>query len=148
MSLRTQIEINAPSERVWEVLSNYPGWSAWNSFLNMDQQPAGKLEPGQALAVAFQPPGQSKPTKMKPQVLRYTDGSELAWRGRLLGTDLLFVGEHFFRLEAQGPKKTVLHHGEDFRGLLVPLVGGMLKNTEKGFLAFNEGLKKAAEEGR
>ncbi len=35
--------------------------------------------------------------------------------------------------------------GEDFKGCLVPLLGGLLKDTEKGFVDFNQGLKRAAE---
>jgi len=34
---------------------------------------------------------------------------------------------------------------EKFSGILAPLLGGMLKNTEKGFKMMNEALKKEAE---
>ncbi|KXZ43920.1 hypothetical protein GPECTOR_77g18 [Gonium pectorale] len=144
MALRTQIEINAPVDRVWAVMSALPQWGTFNSFLKVVHAP-DKIAPGQTLKVAFQPPGSSQPTLMAPQVVDWQEGRELRWRGKLWNTNLLFVGEHYFRLESVGPNKTVLHHGEDFKGCLVPLLGGLLKDTEKGFLDFNHGLKKAAE---
>ena len=41
--------------------------------------------------------------------------------------------------------RTKLMHGEDFSGLLVPLLGGTLKATEVGFAQLNEALKTRAE---
>ena len=55
----------------------------------------------------------------------------------------LFVGRHYFRLEAEGACRLV--HGEQFSGLLLPLMGGMLADTEKGFHAINAALKARAE---
>lgn len=81
-------------------------------------------------------------------------GEELRWRGSL-PIPGLFVGEHYFRVEpapgssgssgAQAGTRFV--HGERFSGLLLPLVGGMLKDTEKGFVSMNEALKKTVEQG-
>ncbi|KAG2446887.1 hypothetical protein HYH02_008043 [Chlamydomonas schloesseri] len=146
MALRTQIEIEAPIDRVWGVMSDLPNWGNFNSFLKVDPLPPGPLKPGQPLDVSFQPPGAKSATKMKPQVVAFEPGSkELRWRGKLFNTDWFFVGEHFFQLKEVGPAKTLLLHGEDFKGCLVPLLGGLLKDTEKGFADFNQGLKRAAE---
>ncbi|GFR45155.1 hypothetical protein Agub_g6538 [Astrephomene gubernaculifera] len=144
MALRTQIEINAPVERVWAVMGNLTKWNTFNTFLDIQQVP-DKLAPGQPLKVALKPPSASRATVMTPQVVSYQEGSELRWRGKLLGINLLFVGEHFFRLRQLGPDRTLLEHGEDFRGCLVPLLGGVLRDTEKGFQEFNTGLKRAVE---
>lgn len=38
-------------------------------------------------------------------------------------------------------------HGEQFSGLLLPLLGGLLADTVKGFDSMNEALKKAVEQG-
>jgi uncharacterized protein YndB with AHSA1/START domain len=32
MEIRTETEINAPAEVVWEILSNLANYPAWNSF--------------------------------------------------------------------------------------------------------------------
>ncbi len=41
---------------------------------------------------------------------------------------------------------TRLVHGEKFQGVLIPLVGGMPKNTEASFRLFNEQLAKRVAE--
>lgn len=70
---------------------------------------------------------------------------EFRWRGSL-PIPFLFTGEHKFVLEQVSPTITKLYHGEEFQGLLVPLLGGILKKTEQGFISMNEALKKRAEE--
>ncbi|EFJ47369.1 hypothetical protein VOLCADRAFT_117866 [Volvox carteri f. nagariensis] len=147
MALRTQVEINAPAERVWEIMGNLREWSSFNSFLKIENAPDTPA-PGQSLRVSFQPPGHAKPTVMAPQVVAYKPGTELRWRGKLFGSDLFFVGEHFFTLQPVGTDRTLLLHGEDFKGCLVPLLGSVLADTKKGFVEFNEGLKRAAEQPR
>lgn len=144
MGLRTETTINAPSDAVWEVLTDYQKWPAWNSFLAVDHA-KGPLTVGETINASFQPPGH-KATKMNPKIVEYSHGSRFSWRGRVLNNDFLFVGEHYFEVKPLGAKQTQLLHGEDFKGLLVPLLGGLLRDTEKGFHAFNEGLKRAAEE--
>jgi hypothetical protein len=56
----------------------------------------------------------------------------------------LFDGEHGFRLEAIAGGCR-LHHGETFGGILVPLFGRMLDDTERGFAALNGALKERVE---
>lgn len=69
---------------------------------------------------------------------------ELRWRGSL-PIPGLFVGEHYFVLEPTAEGGTRLVHGENFTGLLVPLVGGMLADTEEGFKLMNTALKERCE---
>lgn len=45
-----------------------------------------------------------------------------------------------------GPR--VVAAGEEFKGLLIPLLGGMLADTRKEFEAFNACLKAKCEGGR
>ncbi|GLC52132.1 hypothetical protein PLESTB_000586400 [Pleodorina starrii] len=125
-------------------MGNLNQWNSFNSFLTVEDAPE-TLAPGQALRVSLQPPGHPRPTLVSPQVVDYAPGRELRWRGRLWNTDLFFVGEHFFKLQPIGPDKTLLVHGEDFKGCLVPLMGSVLSDARKGFVEFNDGLKKAVE---
>lgn len=41
---------------------------------------------------------------------------------------------------------TRLVHAEKFSGVLVSLLKGTLKDTDKGFIAFNDALKQRAEQ--
>ena len=49
------------------------------------------------------------------------------------------------QLEPLSGGRTKLTHGEDFSGLLVPLLGSTLKATVVGFGQLNEALKTRAE---
>ena len=71
---------------------------------------------------------------------------EFAWLGRLLIPKLLFDGRHSFVFNAgdSNGQTTELVQTEDFVGLLKTLVVG--GDIEDKFKAFNEELKKRAEE--
>ncbi len=56
----------------------------------------------------------------------------------------LFDGEHAFLIEAT-TSGCRLRQEEEFRGILVPLFGSMLRDTERGFDAMNQALKQRAE---
>ena len=76
----------------------------------------------------------------KPIVLKYKPDKEFRWKGKL-GIRGIFDGEHYFLLEeANGQTKFI--HGEEFAGILVPLMQKTLEKTEKGFILMNEALKK------
>lgn len=63
-----------------------------------------------------------------------------AWRGKLWGSDWFFVGEHGFHLEpVNGGKQTRFVHKEQFQGLLIPLLGGVLNQVGGGRM-FGRGL--------
>ena len=69
---------------------------------------------------------------------------ELRWLGRLLLPGV-FDGEHIFSIEPSSEGGSRFVQRERFSGVLVPLVGGMLRKTEQGFMAMNEALKQRAE---
>jgi len=71
-------------------------------------------------------------------------GQEVRWRGSL-PIPGLFTGEHYFRLEPQAGGSTRFVHGENFSGLLLPVLGGILAATQQGFEAMNAALKARAE---
>ena len=137
--IETAIDIAAPPGAVWDVLVDFAAYPDWNPFIRRLQ---GEARVGARLEVTVQPPG-GKPMTFKPTVLAAEPEHELRWLGRVLLPGL-FDGEHGFRLEraAVGCR---LHHSETFSGLLVPLFGKMLENTERGFTALNEALKRRVE---
>jgi len=107
------------------------------------QSISGPLKTGERLTVRIQPPG-GKAVTFKPSLLVMRQNQELRWLGRLILPGL-FNGEHYFLLS---PMKngTLLRHGESFSGLIVRLMGSsMFDQTERGFMAMNDALKKRAE---
>ncbi|MGZ3790351.1 MAG: SRPBCC family protein [Bacteriovorax sp.] len=140
MKIETEIKINAPVQVVWNVLTDFSRHPEWNPFI---KSIVGTLSPGERLKVHICPPGQSG-MSFAPFVLKVDPEKEFSWKGKLLVPGL-FDGEHFFLLENIGPNETRLVHGEQFSGLLVPLLKSMLSRTKMGFDLMNQALKERAE---
>ena len=121
------------------MLTDFAHFVEWNPFILRIE---GMAEPGARLRVEIKPPGRSAMT-FTPTVLAARPGKELRWRGRLLLPGI-FDGEHAFELEERGGTCS-FRQSERFSGLLVPLLGGALAATERGFDAMNAALKKRAE---
>ncbi|HET7833491.1 MAG TPA: SRPBCC domain-containing protein [Gallionella sp.] len=139
--LETQIEIEAPAERVWSLLVDFPSHSHWNPFIPSIEGIPGI---GQSLKVFIQPPG-ANGMLFRPKVLAAEPNRELRWKGKLLLPGL-FDGEHYFLLESRPGVGVTFRQGEIFTGILVPLFRRSLDGTTRqGFIAMNEALKRAAE---
>jgi hypothetical protein len=137
--IQTEIEINAPPEEVWRVLTDFAAYPEWNPLV---RSASGELREGGRLEIFVQVP-EGPGRKFTPEVLRAEPARELRWIGRLPLN--LFNGEHIFRLEPGGPGRTLFRHGERFSGLLIPFMGGTIRKTHRGYLLMNEALKARAE---
>ncbi|MCI4339982.1 MAG: SRPBCC domain-containing protein, partial [Thermoplasmata archaeon] len=85
--IRTEIEIAATPERVWQVLSEFRSFPEWNPFLQIS---AGSASPGARLLVTISPVGR-RPMSFRPTVEVADAGRELRWIGHL-GVPGLFDG--------------------------------------------------------
>ena len=142
LRVATSILISAPVERVWSVLMDFAAYPNWNPFI---RSVSGGTTPGSRLDVTIEPVG-GKAMSFSPQVIACEREKEFRWKGRVLVPGL-FDGEHHFRLSGVDARSTTFLHGEEFTGLLVPLVmrGTMRSGTEAGFVAMNQALKARAE---
>jgi hypothetical protein len=138
--IRTEIEIDAPAERVWAILTDFDRFPEWNPFI---RKIAGKAEPGAKLEVRIEPQS-GRGMTFRPTVLAAEPQRELRWLGRVLLPGL-FDGEHSFRLEPFAGGRVRFVQSERFSGVLVPLFRGTLGRTEEGFVQMNEALKRQAE---
>ena len=77
--LRTEIEIQAPDERVWQLLTDFASFPQWNPFIRSAK---GEVKAGARLEVHIQPSG-ARGMTFKPKVLRAEPNRELRWRGHL-----------------------------------------------------------------
>src|SRR5919199_2888663 len=127
--LHTEIEIHAPAERVWELLTDFAAYPQWNPFI---RNISGRPVAGERLEVRLEPPG-GRGMTFKPRVLDAESERELRWLGRLLVPGL-FDGEHSFTIEALEDDRVRFAQREVFRSLLVPLFARSLdNNTQRGF---------------
>jgi uncharacterized protein YndB with AHSA1/START domain len=53
--LRSEIDIVAPTERVWRVLTDFSAYPEWNPFI---RRVSGRAEVSERLVVRMQPPAQ------------------------------------------------------------------------------------------
>ncbi|MEW6131297.1 MAG: SRPBCC domain-containing protein [Acidobacteriota bacterium] len=137
----TQIEINAPAQRVWQILLDFDRYPQWNPFI---KNISGEAKAGGRLNVRIHPPN-SRAMTFKPTVLKAEPDRELRWLGRLLIPGL-FDGEHRFVIEPIDENRVFFTHAERFNGLLVPLLWKSLDTqTREGFMQMNAALKKLAE---
>ena len=134
------IDIEAPAERVWSVLMDFAAYAEWNPFI---KEINGDLSPGSKLVVKIKPP-EGREMTLKPTVLRVREDRELAWLGHLFVRGV-FDGEHRLEVEPLDAGHSRFTQSETFRGLLVPLTGGVLKKTLRGFEEMNAALKRRAE---
>ena len=95
--LRTEIEIQATAERVWQLLTDFPSFPQWNPFI---RKASGNIRVGERLEVKLQPSGASAMT-FRPTVLKVEPNREFRWLGHLLIPGL-FDGEHIFTIEPLG----------------------------------------------
>jgi hypothetical protein len=139
-SIQTELVINADALTVWSVLMNFEEYPNWIPFI---RSISGEKKPGKKLTVFLQPPGGNGMT-FKPVVLKLDPNKEFRWKGTL-GIKAIFDGEHFFILEALKNSQTRFIHGENFSGMLLPLMGKLFDKTKAGFELMNESIKRESE---
>ncbi len=139
--LVTTIDIAAPPDRVWAVLTDTAAYPAWNP----DMVLKGALVPGQVIE---HDEGQgSGRLVFHPTVMAATPARELSWLGHI-GPPRIFDALHYFRLQpAAGPAgsvHTLFTQGEHIRGVLLYVFDA--DQLLPGFKAMNARLKARAEQ--
>jgi hypothetical protein len=142
VQLRTELEIDAPPARVWQVLTDFAAYHEWNPFITSI---AGEQRAGAELTVTLSPP-ESREATFRPRVLVCDEPHELRWRGHLFIKGL-FDGEHYFLCQATPEGRTRFVHGENFSGFFVKYFGQRLTHVARGFVYMNEALKSRVEGG-
>ena len=135
------IDINATPALIWAALTDFAAYPQWNPFIR--QAATEDLNPGGRIRVTMQPQGHSA-TRLRPTLLVVKPELELRWRGHVLIPGL-FDGEHSFRLAPLADGTTRFTQAESFSGVLLPLLGGTLRDTEASFDAMNQALKAWVE---
>lgn len=141
--IRTEIDIEAPPDKVWAQLTDFDSYAGWNPFIT---EAEGAAEPGRQLALRMKPAG-GRAMTIRPRVTAALPGTVLEWLGHL-GVPGIFDGRHRFELTAT-PAGTHLVQRESFGGVLVrPLRRWLDKGTRAGFEAMNAALRRRVLEER
>lgn len=142
LRIRTDIEIDASAERVWEVLTDFGKWDSWNPLI-----PNIRTRPIVGADVDFHIRVGTRFVPIRARMLRVEPNRELCWRGpRNPAQGRLMSGEHFFRVEPLNGERSRFVHGEDFTGPVPAVLAFRLRPMlERAYAAFNRALKERSE---
>ena len=138
ITYETETTIDAPPSEVWRHLADFARHDEWSRHFKLRGQPVV----GERGRVEFTLFGRESGA---PVVIEKVDeAAELRWRG---GPSGLITGSHYFIMEPlDGGTRTHFRHGEDFSGVIAPLVWALLKaQLGPSYTGFNADLKRRTE---
>lgn len=139
--LRTEIEIQASPEKVWQILTNLDQWPEWNPFIH---HAIGKAQVGKTVEITFR--SASKEMTLHCTVVNAEPNRELRWKYHVVLPGL-FRGEHSFSIEPMGTNRVRFVDREIFNGLLVPLQAKDIDtHSRRGFEEMDKALQARAEQ--
>jgi len=139
--LRTEIEIQAPAERVWQAITELDKWSEWNPFIHHVD---GKAKLGEKVDITAG--SGSNEMILHCVVNKVEPNKELRWKYHVV-LPFLFSGEHSFIIEQVEANKIRFIDREICNGLLVPTQAKNIDTiTRQGFEAMDKALKVRAEQ--
>ncbi len=141
--IKTEIEINASAEKVWQVLTDFAHFPDWNPFI---RDIIGAFMEGSKLEIHIST-SSGKNRTYRPTLTKVEPNHELRWYGKGLLPGLL-NGERIFTIEHLEQNHVRLIHREILSGLGT-LLGGdrMVKDIRHTFEEMNKALKKKIEHG-
>lgn len=137
--VRGSVEINVPVARVWEVVTDFASYPKWNPFMI---EMTGELKLGNVCTAVVRPSGR-KDMRFPAKVMEIKEKQILVFNGTPVKG--LISDDHFFNFEQKGPDKTEFSQNIVFKGIMVPLAGGVINDTQKGLDEMNKALKTRCE---
>ena len=136
-AFEAQTTITASPAAIWEILTDGPGYTGWDSGVVRVE---GRIGPGEAITVVSAAnPGRTFPLR----VTEFVPGERMVWTGGMpLG---LFTGVRTFTLAPEGDGATRFSMCEEYRGPLAPLIWRSIPDLGPSFIQLAAGLKARAE---
>jgi hypothetical protein len=140
--LRAEIDIAAPADVVWSILTDLSAYESWNPYI---VEAVGVCEVGERLTMRIRT-GPDRETTLRPRLLAVEPPSELRWIGRL-GVRGIFDSEHSVEIRPHDERRVRVIQRERVTGVGVPLLGKLLTGeTRRGLEQMNLALQQRAEE--
>ena len=140
--IKTEIEISAPPEKVWSIVSDINKWQEWSPIINESQ---GVAAVGSELTITMmgKEEGEDGP-KYSPVITELEGPKYLRWQAHMLA-EFIFTNYKIIELK-ETSSGTLLTHKELFRGLLAPIFCGQMEEGVPPMLnSMNQALKELAE---
>lgn len=143
MRIHTEIDIDAPADRVWEILTNFAEYPSWNPMI---PKLTGQLSVGARLNFQISVNRRLK-VPISVELITADAPRELRWVGpRFSPLRRILSGSHYFKIDEMDDARVRFTHGEDFEGLAIPTTW---RRAEKAiapmYAALNRALKHRAE---
>ena len=131
------VEIKASPDTIWAILTDGPGYQAWDSGV---ERVDGRIAPGEKITVrSAANPGRAFPVK----VTGFDPGRRMTWSGGMpLG---LFKGVRTLTLAPGSDGTTRFTMREEYTGPLLPMIWRSMPDLGPSFRQFANGLKQHAE---
>jgi hypothetical protein len=136
-TLHASIDIDAPAERVWRVVTDFARYPEWNPFI---VRAAGEQRVGGRLELTITAPDVRAVT-FRPTVLDLEPGRLIRWKGKLLIPGL-FDGRHALMVDPLDDGRSRFTTHEEVSGILVPVLGKVMRASQRGFELMAEALRR------
>lgn len=141
--IRTEITLEAPVERIWELLADCTLYPNWNPVI---KHASGKLVEGEFLSfvVAFI---ESAPFEVNPKVISVMPGRSFCWQQTVYCAGI-FNWKYRVGLEVITADKLKFIQWFTFGGIIGPLFTlSMQSHVASGLARMNEALRRWGEKG-
>ncbi|HTR67399.1 MAG TPA: SRPBCC domain-containing protein [Terriglobales bacterium] len=135
MSCGVELNIRAPAERIWSLLTDASGFPRWNSTVTRVE---GEIREGEQLRLHV--PGTDR--TFTPRVSGVVPEERMTWTG---GVSPVFKGVRTFELKRRDNGSSDFVMEERFSGLLLPFVRGSMPDFGSVFERYANDLKHEAE---
>ena len=133
------IEIAAPPQQVWAVLTDLASYPDWNPVF---REASGQLTPGNRITITSTQPETGHTMTVKVKVLSAEPATELRWTSSVLG---IMNSEHSFILSPISDG-TQLVQTQTYRGLFTRFPPKTVSRIQASFEAINEAIRQRAED--
>jgi hypothetical protein len=140
-TLHASIDIDAPAEQVWRVVTDFARYPEWNPFI---VRASGEQRVGGTLELTITAPDVRAVT-FRPHVLDLEPGRLIRWKGKLWIPGL-FDGRHSLTVEPLDGGRSRFTTHEDVSGILVPVLGKVMRASQQGFELMAEALSRRVAE--
>jgi hypothetical protein len=135
----SQVDVDAPADQVWAVLTDFPAYPIWNPFIYPLK---GDPRAGSQLEVTIHPGTQV--ITYQATMLAVRPNSELTWSGQIASVGV-FDTTYGFTIEPLQPGRSRLVTHEHHKGALVFLSLSLLKDVQSGLAIMIRAARTRAE---
>ncbi len=141
-TIKTEIEINASPEKVWDIISDVERWHEWSPTINASE---GKAKTGSTVDITMmsKEAGKDGP-KYSPKIIQMDELKYFHWRAHMMA-GFIFTNDKIIEIEKTDAGTKVIHT-ETFKGLMAAAMKGqMAKGVPPMLNMMNKALKELAE---